>query len=58
MGVDKDKFKPSNGRAPKPPVKLPKNGVMAKYEDFGTLFELDVEYSLQKEIKQRLDKEK
>jgi hypothetical protein len=51
MGVDKDKFKPNYGRAPKPPVKLPKNGVMSKYEEYGPLFELDVEYSLQKEIK-------
>jgi hypothetical protein len=46
MGVDQNKFRPTSGKAAKPPVKLPMNGVMSKYDKFGTLFELDVEYSL------------
>lgn len=58
MGVDKDKFKRTPGKPVKAPVKLTQNGVMSKYEEYGTCFELDVEYSLQKDIKRRLDREK
>lgn len=58
MGPSQNNFRPSSAVPAKPPVKLPKDGVMKKYEQFGHLFELDVEFTLQKVIQQRLDKKK
>jgi hypothetical protein len=50
MGPNQNQFRPQSATVPKPPVKLPINGVMRKYEQFGNLFEMDVAFSIQKVI--------
>jgi hypothetical protein len=54
MGPNLNQFRPQSATV-KPPVKLPSNGVMKKYEQFGNLFEMDVAFSIQKVIQEKLD---
>lgn len=50
MGPSQNNFRPNSAVPAKPPVRLPKDGVMKKYEQFGHLFEMDVAYTLEKVI--------